>query len=63
MYWLHILHTLMILFRDVHDPRELYALYLHHHAAGFLRSGVTSGSGGRAYLWWLTTRHISPVDW
>lgn len=65
MNWVHVLHMLTAGFRLAggHSPRALYGFYVHHHALGLLRSGVTSGSGGRAYLWWLAVHHVSPVDW
>lgn len=63
MHWIHVLHVLMHGYAHIHNTRHLYRFYVHHHALGFLRSGITSGSGGRHYLWYLTARHISPVDW
>lgn len=63
MYWIHVLHVLLWGFHHVHGNAHLYRFYVRHHALGFLRSGVTSGSGGKRYLWWLTTHRISPVDW
>jgi hypothetical protein len=63
MYWHHILIQLLWGFHHVHGARALFRYDVRHHALGFLRSGVTSGSGGRGYLWWLVTHHISPVDW
>ena len=62
-YWLHILHVLVWGYHHVHGTHALFRYYTHHHAAGFLRSGITSGSGGRGYLWWLTVHGVSPVDW
>jgi hypothetical protein len=59
----HILHVLLWGYHHVHGNRPLFRWYLRHHALTFLRSGFTSGSGGRHYLWWLTTHHISPTDW
>jgi hypothetical protein len=58
----HVLHVLTVLYAH-HHGHKLYSLYLHHGALKFLRSGVTSGSGGVHYLHWLTFHHISPVDW
>ncbi len=60
---LHVLHVLMWGFHHIKGVRCLFRFYLHHHAVAFLRSGVTSGSGGRGYVWWLTSHHISPTDW
>ena len=63
MYWVHVLHVLMWGYHNVHGTGPLFRWYLRHHAAGFLRSGITSGSGGRGYLRWLTVNHVSPADW
>jgi len=63
MYWVHVLHSLIWGFHHVHGTGALYCYYIYHHALGFLKSGITSGSGGKHYLWWLTAHHISPVDW
>jgi hypothetical protein len=60
---IHILTVLLHGYHHIHSTRPLYTYYLHHHALQFLRSGITSGSGGRGYLWWLTTHHRSPIDW
>jgi len=65
MYWIHVLHMLAAGFRlnRTGHVRALYEFYLSHHALTFLHSGVTSGSGGRGYLWWLTIHHVAPADW
>jgi hypothetical protein len=66
MHLLHLLHLLNMLtagFNHVHDTRPLFRYYLDHHALAFLRSGITSGNGGRSYLWWLAMHHITPADW
>jgi hypothetical protein len=63
MNWIHVLRALLWGFHHIHGTRGLFRYYVHHHAVAFLRSGVTSGSGGRGYLWWLTTHRISPTDW
>lgn len=62
-HWLHILHVLMVGYTHIHGTRQLFHYYLHHHALSFLKSGITSGSGDRNYLWFLTSHHVPPVDW
>lgn len=63
MYWIHVLNQLLWGFHHIHCTHSLYAYYVHHHALGFLRSGITSGSGGRGYLRFLTAHHVTPIDW
>lgn len=62
-YWLIILHQLLWGFAHLRFGHGLYLYYIAHHAVGFLHSGITSGSGGRSYVYWLAQHHISPVDW
>lgn len=61
--WAHVMYVLTMGYRHIHGSHQLFQFYLNHHALAFLRSGVTSGSGGKGYLWWLTTHHVAPVDW
>ena len=63
MNWIHVLHELTWGYRHVHGTGALFRYYLHHRGVAFLRSGVTSGSGGRGYLHWLAAHRVSPVDW
>ena len=62
----HMLHILAMLTADYHryhQATQLYHAYLRDHALVFLKSGITSGSGGKSYLHWLTWHHVAPVDW
>jgi hypothetical protein len=69
MNWAHVLAVLLWGFAHKTAGHGLYLWYLNHHALALLRSGVTSGSGGRSYLHWLAWRYgagghgISPRDW
>ena len=66
MHYTHLLHVLRLLTFDYQHIRSLPALYrayLHDHALAFLRSGITSGTGGKNYLHWLTWHRVTPVDW
>ena len=68
MNWLHVLHVLTWGYSHVHGCRALFRYYEGHRAVAFLRSGITSESPGSRVqalrlLWWLTCRHIGPVDW
>lgn len=63
MNWTHVLHQLTYDYQHIHGARLLFRAYLRDHAVAFLQSGVTSGSGGRDYLRWLTWHRIAPVDW
>lgn len=63
LHILHVLHVLTVGYQHIHGTRALFGFYLRHDALGLLHSGVTSGSGGRGYLWWLTVHHWAPADW
>lgn len=65
----HVLQVLLYGYHHYTAGHGLFRYYLNHHALAFLRSGYTSGSGGRGYLHWLTFRNgtgqngISPIEW